>query len=384
MRGRYGGIALYIFLDYLAGAAYHNFAPLFFVQKGMTTGQVALLTGIGPLAAIAMQPLWGILSDRSAAKNKIHRLLLCGTVIALLLYLPARGLAAMLGVAALFGCFAPSVTPLGETIVLEHLGEKGKGFGPLRLWGTFAFAAGAQFTGLLMEGGEGRFPWVAAGAYLLTAAASLLLPRVPGGQQGAKGPGWTALFHRPALLTLLALVAVLQLSQGLYFSYFALHFTGNLGGSKMLLGLAAVVAALAEIPFLLCSDRLFDRFGARKLVVCAGAMMAVRWSLLGALRAVGWVIASQTLNGAGLIVLTFSVVKHVQKTVPAELKARGQMLASMITFGIGRGLVSPAGWLLSKVLPDIAPIFYVMAGLCAAAVLGIGTTLLRMAKEAEN
>ncbi|MCL2545524.1 MAG: MFS transporter [Clostridia bacterium] len=384
MRGRYGGIALYIFLDYLAGAAYHNFAPLFFAQKGMTTAQVGLLTGMGPLVAIALQPLWGFLSDRSAAKNRIHLLLLCGTWGALLLFLPARGLVAMLGVAALLGCFAPSVTPLGETIVLEHLGEKGKGFGPLRLWGTAAFAVGAQVTGVLMEGGAGRFPWVAAGAYLLATAAALLLPQVPGGQQRAKGPGWKALLARPALLTLLALVAVLQLTQGLYFSYFALHFTGGLGASKALLGVAAVVASLAEIPFLLCADRLFARFGARRLVLCAGAAMALRWALLGALRGVGAVIATQALNGAGLIVLTFCVVKYVQQTVPAELKGRGQMLAAMITFGIGRGLVSPVGWLLGRSLPGIAPIFYVMAALCAAAVLCIGLPLLRTANKMEN
>jgi|GEM_PF-3071383 len=384
MRGKYGGIALYIFLDYLAGAAYHNFAPLFFAQKGMSPGQVGLLTGMGPLAAIALQPLWGYWSDRSAQKNRIHLLLLCGTVIALLLYLPVQGLPAMLGVAALFGCFAPSVTPLGETIVLQHLGEKGKGFGSLRVWGTAAFAVGAQVTGLLMEGGAGRFPWVTAGAYLLAAGAALLLPCVPGGQQRTKGPGWKALLARPVLLTLLALVAVLQLTQGLYFSYFALHFANNLGGSKTLLGVAAVVASLAEIPFLLCADRLFTKFGARKLALCAGAVMTVRWALLGMLRGVGAVIASQALNGAGLIVLTFCVVKYVQNTVPAELKGRGQMLASMITFGVGRGLVSPVGWLLSRALPGIGPIFYVMAGLCIAALLCIGLPLLRMKEEIEN
>jgi len=144
-----------------------------------------------------------------------------------------------------------------------------------------------------------------------------------------------------------------------------------------------VAAALAEIPFLLCADRLFERFGAQKLAVCAGVAMALRWALLGRLRAVGLVIASQALNGAGLIMLTFCVVKYVQKTVPAELKARGQMLASVIAFGIGRGLVSPVGWLLSRVLPGIAPTFYVMAGLCAAAVLGIGMPLLRRVSESE-
>ncbi|MCL2812271.1 MAG: MFS transporter [Clostridia bacterium] len=381
MQGKYGGIAPYIFFDYLAGAAYHNFAPLFFAEKGMSHGQVGLLTGMGPLVAIALQPLWGYWSDRSAKKNWIHLLLLCGTMGALLLYLPARGLPAMLGVAALFGCFAPSVTPLGETIVLQHLGEQGKGFGPLRVWGTAAFAVGALVTGLVMEGGRGRFPWVVTGAYLLTAGAALLLPRVPGGQQQVKGPGWKALLNRPVLLTLLALVAVLQLTQGLYFSYFALHFSVDLGGSKTLLGVAAVVASLAEIPFLLCADRLFDKFGARKLVLCAGAVMALRWTLLGMLRNVGAVIASQALNGAGLIVLTFCVVKYVQHTVPAELKGRGQMLASMITFGVGRGLVSPVGWLLSRVLPGIGLIFYVMAGLCAVAVVGIGVPLLRMQKK---
>jgi PPP family 3-phenylpropionic acid transporter len=374
-------MAIYIFLESLVGASYHHFAPLFFQQKHFSPGQISLLIGMSPLAAVAMQPVWGMLSDRSAAKNRVHRMLLLAAAGTLPLYAATGRLPAMLGAAALFGCFSTSVTPLGETILLEHLTKQGKGYGPLRLWGTVAFAVGAQAMGLLLEGRIERFVWAVAAGYLLAAAASLLLPRVPGRQSGKSD--WRPLLKRRPLWTLLALAAALQLTQGLYFSFFALRFTGELGGGKTLLGVAALVASLAEIPFLLGGDRLFARFGARKLLLCAGVAMAARWALLAALHSVGWAIAVQALNGGGLVVLTFSVVKHMQKTVAVEQKASGQMLASVITFGLGRGLVGAAGWLLTKAFTGIAPVFWVMAGLCVAASVGIGIPLLRMPEEPE-
>ncbi len=381
MRGSYWGMAIYVFWEYLAGAAYHNYAPLFFSQKGFAPGQISLLIGIGPLVAIVLQPLWGMLSDRSAYKNTVHRILLLGAACAVPLLLPAQGLLAALGAVALLSCFSTSATPMGETIVLEHLESQGKNFGPLRVWGTASFAVGAQLMGVLVGDAPARFVWLCAGWFLCAAAASLLLPRVAGHQHAKRKTSWKPLLNRKTLLTLLALVAAMQLTQGLYFSFFALHFTGDLGGSKVLFGAAGLIAAASEIPFLLLGDRLLARFGVRKLVVCAAAMMALRWALLGMLRDPNWVLVSQVLGGFGLIVPTFCVVKHIQQTVPAALKASGQMLAAVITFGIGRGLVGPLGWGLSRLFGSIAPIFWAMAGICAAAALGIGLPLLRAPEE---
>lgn len=382
MQGSYWGMALYLFLEYLAGASYHNFVPLFFAQKGFSLGQISMLVGVGPLVAVIMQPVWGIFSDRVPAKNLIHRLVLLGAFGTIWLYVPAVSFGAMLGAVAAFGAFSTAITPLGETIVLEHLESEGQSFGPLRVWGTLSFAVGAQLMGVVLEGHVERFVWATAGWFALAAAASFGMPRVAGHQCGRKKQSWKPLLQKRALLWLLALVAVLQLTQGLSFSFFSLYFTQTLGASKKMLGMAALVAALSEIPFLLLGDRLLARFGARKLVLCAGAVMGIRWALVSVLRSAPAVLATQVLHGFGLIVLTFCVVKTIQQTVPEALKSSGQMLASVITFGIGRGLVGPVGWLLVGVLEGIAPIFMIMAALCVVAVLGIGLPLLRMPDDA--
>lgn len=382
MQGSYWGMALYIFLEYLAGASYHNFVPLFFEEKGFSLGQISILIGVGPLVAVMMQPLWGIFSDRVRTKNLIHRLALLGACGTIWLFAPAASFVAMLGAVAAFGAFSTSITPLGETILLEHLEREGRSFGPLRVWGTLSFAVGAQLMGVILEGHLERFVWATAGWFALAAAASFGMPRVAGHQCGRKKQSWKPLLQKRTLLWLLLLVAVLQLTQGLSFSFFSLYFTGTLGASKKMLGVAALIAALAEVPFLLLGDRLLARFGARKLVLCAGVVMGIRWALVSVLRSATAVMVTQALNGFGLIVLTFCVVKTIQQTVPEALKSSGQMLASVVTFGFGRGLVGPVGWLLARVLEGIAPIFMVMAALCATAVLCIGLPLLRMSDDA--
>lgn len=383
----YMGMGLYVLLDYLAGASYHNFAPLFFEQAGYAPGQISLLTGLPPMVAVLMQPLWGMACDRCKVKNHAHLVVLLGASGAMTLFQPAAAtsFAAMLGAVALFGVFATSATPMGETILLQHLEQGGHPYGPLRIWGTVAYGLGAQGMGLLLEGATQRFAWWTALWFGLAAAASLSVPRVSGGACAggrAKG-GFKPLLRNRPLMLLLALIAVLQMTQGLSFSFFALHFTQTLGGTKAQLGIAALIAALSEIPFLIWGDRLLGRFGARKLVLAAGITMTVRWALVACLRDIPALWAAQVLAGDGLIVLTFCTAKTMQRVAPQAHKASGQMLAAGITFGIGRGLVGPVGWLLSHALSGFPPVFWVMAAVCALAVVGMGLPLLHMASPGE-
>ena len=49
---------------------YFPFISTFFLKRGMDTLQIGILTSISPVAAIAVQPLWARLADRTGKRKQ--------------------------------------------------------------------------------------------------------------------------------------------------------------------------------------------------------------------------------------------------------------------------------------------------------------------------
>jgi PPP family 3-phenylpropionic acid transporter len=372
LAGSFGGMALYFAAEYLATSVYHSGVALFYRAKGFSLTQISLLMGAVPLVGAVAHPLWGMLGDRCARKNTVHRILLLGATIALACYALPRTAGGMLPVVCAYACFGAAITPMSETIALEGLTRLGKGFGPLRLWGTLAFGAGAWASGAALGGRAAWFAYLAAGLTGMAAVVSLALPQVPGHQHGGERVGWRPLLRDKRLRWLLALAAALQCSQGMYFTFYPSLFTDVWGGSTALYGLSMLLSTLSEVPFLFCADRLFQRLGAGRLLVLAGCAMTLHWLLVALAPGLGLLFATQALGGGGLIVLGFTMTRHVQLAVPQELRASGQMLVALVGFGVARTLSGLAGrWLISA-LGSPRAVFWAMAALAAGAVLLLG------------
>ncbi len=372
------GLTLYIVAEYLAAAIYHSGITLFFRARGLSLGQVSVLVALPPLVAVAAQPLWGALADRLRMKNTVLRVLTGGAAICVALYAFPHGLTGMALAVAAYAVFATAITPMSETMLVQRLNEQGKPFGPLRLWGMAAFALGGLISALAL-GGDGRgFVWLATGAAALTAWAAWRVPPVPSCPREREKGRLKELLRQHDLLWMLLLVAALQMTQGMYFAFFPSLFTDTLGGSRALYGASVLVATLSEAPFLLAADRLLNRLGAPKLLVLSGVSMAAHWLLVALCRGIWAAFATQLLHAGGMVVLTFSITKYVQQTVPSCSRATAQMLSAVVGFGLARTAAGLIGRALSDRMPTISPIFWVMAGIAGLATALLARRLWRM------
>ena len=154
---------------------------------------------------------------------------------------------------------------------------------------------------------------------------------------------------------------LLQLTMGYFYSFFSIYFTAMPGGSSRLLGLCYFMSAMSEIPFLLNADRLFEKLGAGKLLSVSAIALTLRWIILGTCHNVYAVMASQLLHGWGFIVMTVSMAKYVSATIPDELKASGQMLISVVGFGIARVFGILGGGLVADAMGSVQKGFLLMA-----------------------
>ena len=123
------------------------------------------------------------------------------------------------------------------------------------------------------------------------------------------------------------------------------------------------ISSVSETPFLLFSDRLFKRHGAGRLMCISALCMTARWLIVASTSSPAVAMMSQVLHCMGFIVITVTVSKYVQATVPENQRASGQLLISVFGFGVARALGYFGGGLMSD-LTSRQSVFYGCAAIC--------------------
>lgn len=357
---------------YGANAVYQGYISLYYTSLGFRSDRLGCISAATALAAIAAQPLWGTLGDRTKKRTRLLSLLSVAAALALLPALLGKGFALQIVVAALFYAFFCALLPLGDAILLEGLGDDG-GFGPYRLAGGLSFAAAGALYGALALPAGGAV-WCTSILLVAAALAAHLLPDSPG-RQRARVP-FARLLQNKELLVLILFLLPVQSTMGYFYTFYAPHFKALSGGTDALLGLSYLISAASEVPYLLLCDRIYRRFGAAKPMCVAAGVMALRWLLLGSAQSAVAALLTQLLHGGGFIVLSVSMAKYVADKVAPELRTSGQMLLNMVSFGAARVIGNLGGGLLAEHIGRGAA-FLVGAGVCAAALVAFTLWRLR-------
>jgi PPP family 3-phenylpropionic acid transporter len=118
------------------------------------------------------------------------------------------------------------------------------------------------------------------------------------------------------------------------------------GGGVFLIGLAASLPALVEVPVFLSSRRLAGRFGLRRLFVGGAAVAALIMGLI-AVAPEPWMVAGlRTLDGVSYAMRYTAMVLIVGALLPRSLFAFGQSVAWFVYAGIAPIVADAAGGLI--------------------------------------
>ena len=372
-------MALFLISYYVTNCMYQSFMSLYYTAISFTSAQIGMINAAVALTSLIAQPLWGLCGDR--VKNRgalIAMLALASGASALTFGLTDRFLPLIL-LACVFSSFYTSIQPMGDSIILKQLEAQRRPFGPLRLTACVAFAvAGVIFGRLLDSAGRERWvPALTAALCAATALSTLALPRTSGGQSsGGRRMSFGVLLRNRDLMLLLAFMIPVQITMGYFYTFFSPHFVSLEGGNSSLLGSCYLISACSEIPFLILSDRLFDRYGAGKLMCVSALGLTLRWLMLALCRSVPAVMFSQVFHGCGFIVMTVCMAKYINRTVPEELQASGQMLLAVVSFGIARVAGNLGGGLLADAMGR-QNVFFIGAGLCLVSLFAFAPYYLR-------
>jgi len=358
-------LALFLVAYYVTNCMYQSYMSLYTAIR-FTSTQIGLINAGVAVISIAAQPLWGTLGDRARNRGLLIAALAVAAAASIFSFRWFSTFIPILLLACLFSCFYTSLQPMGDSIILRELDRRGLPFGPFRLAGGMAFAVSGVIFGRILNvpGRDRLIPVYTAALCLAVALSTLSLPHAPGGQSSGRRMRFSELFRQRKLMRLLLFMAPIQITMGYFYSFFSPHFMTLPGATSGLLGIGYFISACSEIPFLLMSDRLFDRYGAGRLMCVSAAALAIRWLLLGLTGNIYVALFSQLFHGGGFIVMTVCMAKYISRHVPEELQASGQMLLAIFTFGIARAFGNLAGGLLADVLRR-QNVFFLCAAVCA-------------------
>lgn len=356
--------ALFLMAYYVTNSIYQGYLSVYFsnILKFNDAQVGAIFAGVA-IVSVITQPFWGTMGDRLKSRNNLIRVLCLIASALMLCILPFRNYGIILAITCLFAAFYMSIQPMGDSIILEALQKHDQPFGPIRLIGGMSFATASMLFGRLIDK-SGREIWTVyfiAGLLIATCISTFALPHTPGRQAvGGKKMSMAHLFKMKDLMILMAFLLPLQISMGYFYTFFSIHFKSLEGGTSSLLGICYFISACCEIPYLLNSDRLFKKLGVGRLLSISALVLTIRWIILATTKDYRLAMFSQIFHGWGFIVMTVASSKYINLTVPAELKASGQMLLAVVSFGIARCIGNFGGGLLSDAI-GMQKVFYVSA-----------------------
>lgn len=370
------GVLPYFICYYMCSATYSTYYANYLVGQGIEKGQIGSIMALSPIIALLVQPVWGIAGDRVKWKNTLLAVLTGGTTVVLFLGGFVNSTLYAYAVVCSYSFFCTSVMPLMETIALESLQKGRYAYGPVRLIGSVAYAITAPVIGLVLANNYDMAPFFSALFMGLGLISILFMPKVAGHGHGKKnGANVLQLFKHKQLMLLMAFTIVLMLSMSYYNTYFSLYFE-EMGASSTVLGVAFFISAMGEVPFLLVGDKVLRKIGAGRVLLVCGAAITLRMLCIGISTSIPFVLATQVLHGLSIVTMNFTMAKFVNVIVPDELKSSGQMLVSVVGFGLARAVGAWLSGLMVDAIGMRMP-FFVASGVAFLGLIVFGFIILR-------
>ena len=270
--------ALYAALFILPGIQM-PFFPVWLTAKDVDAGLIGVVLAVPMVARVLAIPVIAREADRRDAVRDVLIFAGVATVAGYILVGLSTGAIAILVTYTLTSlCYTP-LMPLAETYALKGLAARGRAYGPVRLWGSFAFIFGNFAAGLAADIIPARnLIWlmVAASALIALAAWGLEPLSVNAPQQVSQAAPRQASLRDPAFIAVFASASLIQASHALFYGFSALQWhAAGLDGTFIAALWALGVAA--EIVLFAMQARLPPFFTPTRLLMVGAAAGIVRW-----------------------------------------------------------------------------------------------------------
>ena len=350
------------------------YASLFFLDRGFSVIEIAVLMSMLQITRIVGPFSWGWLSDYLSDRIGIIRFCACLAAVTFLSIFFLNSYIAFFIWMFVLHTILSSLMPLGESATVHALFKDNsfdKRYGRLRLWGSIGFIAMVLFAGeLFQRKGIDLYPIV--GAVILTFLALVTFrlhePKMER-RKMVKGELLIVLFNPDVRWFLLSGFFMIFAHAALYVFYSL--YLADLGYDKFQIGLFWALGVAAEVIFFYFQSKVLSRLDTEVVLQIAFGIGVFRFILM-AFFPITWVlILAQIMHAATFGAHHSAATKLLQRWFTGPLQARGQALMATVSYGLGGTLGGLfAGWLWDATEPRNV---FVMAALaCGLGGMAIG------------
>src|SRR5437588_7419624 len=223
------------------------FLPVWLAAKGLDASAIGIVLAVPMIVRVVAIPMATRAADRRDA-------LRAGVGVAAATAVAGYGALGfagrMVAILAAYAVASAAYTPvflLTDAYALRGLAERGRAYGPVRLWGSAAFIAASLGAGALLDVIPARdLIWLIVAAMGLTAAAACMLAPLSGGSSRLSAPhaSGKTLLRDPAFLLVVGAASLVQASHALYYGFSTIDWqTAGFDGATHLGALAFVTRA---------------------------------------------------------------------------------------------------------------------------------------------
>jgi len=359
-------------LIYIAEAFFLPYITTYYSSQGMTPLKIGILSSIGPICAILVQPFWAARSDRSGKGILILRIVIPATMISVMLFPLSNNFSALLLINTVFFSFQTCIVPLGIAMTVSSLENTGYSFSSVRIGGTLGYAIAAAASGSLIQS-DHRWSFVLTGAaYLLLFLLTLTLhdkPRVITKTAVSRQQSARHLLFKPRILFVLVLACATQIVGSCYSSFLGPYMMES-EFHEADIGRAMMISALGELPVFLLMDRIRKQTSTFIVLLIASGILGIRTLLPSVTADFGVIAVAQFLGGVAYMLVYYNCVIFLGSETLEHLRSRAQSALVVVQVGIGSivGNIG-GGFLVGK--KGIALTYQIFSGALLVLVMGM-------------
>jgi MFS transporter, PPP family, 3-phenylpropionic acid transporter len=271
------------------------------------------------------------------------------------------------------------MTPLTDAYALRGVRRYGLNYGPLRLWGSAAFVAGALACGLLVDIITAKhLIWVIAAVAAASALVSLGLKPLEAPKSAGESHGDSRLLRDGAFLAVIASSALVQGSHAAYYTFASIAWQ-QAGYSGLTIAGLWVLGVLAEIVLFAFSPRF--RLPFSLLVVIAALSAGLRWVITAQSPPIAVLAVVQLAHGLSFGLTQVGTMGLISQRVPGHVMARGQGYLVACT-----GIVTSSASIASGRIYESygQGVYYLMAAMAFSAALIMWLSRHRLAPQPQS
>jgi PPP family 3-phenylpropionic acid transporter len=331
------------------------FWPVWLAGRGFGAREIAALYAAAIWVNVATTPAIGALADRLGRRRAAMVVLCAVAILGYAAMWNAYSFWLLLGLTLVTATAQTALMPLGDSITLAAVRERGIDYGRVRVWGSVSFILAAMVSGTVLSrsalggaGGNAVLVLVLIASALLFAACLAVPAGVGEPARASRRTGLGEVARDRRFWRFVAIAAALQASHQVYYGFGTLYWR-SLGFSDAMIGVLWAEGVVAEIVLFWLGGRLLARVGPLGLMIAGGAAGIVRWGLMGLVPGLLPALALQLLHALTFGATHLGAMNYLSRTVPPGAAASAQALYSGASSGIGSGLVMlGAGALYAK------------------------------------